>query len=183
MTRRLAAAACVAAALVGLAACGDTPPPPSASELQAITLPSPAPPPNSTSDAGPCALLTGAEVGQTTGVTVVQSSRVGGGCIWQGRSDGTLPVADLQVLGDRDGDISRVYAEARGAAAASGEVRPVDGLGDSAFAASGPAPTVWWQQDGAVYGLSIMLPPGQGTADGPAAALDLARLASSRIGG
>ncbi|QDQ97010.1 hypothetical protein [Tomitella fengzijianii] len=166
-----------------VAGCSDAPAPPSDAELEAITLPSPRPPPNASSDAGPCALLTGAEITQQTGATIDRTSRVAGGCVWQGLSDGTLPVVDLEVRSNGDGDVMRVYGEVERSARQGGEVQDIDGLGERAFTTSVSAPTVWWVQNGAVYGLSVMLPPGEGTRSGPTAALDLARLASSRIEG
>ncbi|WP_182345721.1 hypothetical protein [Tomitella gaofuii] len=183
MTRTGVLVSAVLVAGAVLAGCSDTPAPPSDAQLEAITLPSPELPPNSDSDSGPCALLTGDEITQKTGVAIVRTSQVAGGCVWQGDAGGTLPVVDLEVKNDGDGDIMRVYGEVERTAQQSGEVQDIDGLGERAFTTSVSAPTVWWVQNGSVYGLSMMLPPGQGTHSGPTAALDLARLASSRIEG
>ena len=172
-----AVAVCAAALLAG---CSNTPPPPSAAALEAVTLPAPHPAPNAHSDSGACELLTAAEIRSQTRVEITRSSNVAGGCIWEGEQGGTLPVVNLQVRPDRDGDITRVYEDVRAEAADSGEVQQIDGLGQRAFATGAGAPTVWWQQGGHVYGLSILLPPTM-SGNASTAALDLARLASSRI--
>ncbi|MDN5759217.1 MAG: hypothetical protein L0H59_11920 [Tomitella sp.] len=173
-----------AAVLVGvaLAGCAGHAPPPTNAELQQITLPSPVLPPNASSQAGTCGLLTGAEVRQETGVSVDRTSVVADGCIWQGFSDGSQPIVDIRVIGDRDGNITRVYNEVRSNAEDSGPVRQIDGIGDRAFATDTAAPTVWWAQAGQVYGLSIMVTQDASQGDQATAALDLARLAASRIG-
>ena len=89
---------------------------------------------------------------------------------------------ELGLAGD-DGDVARVYGDMLATAQAAGEVRAVDGIGDRAFETDSAAPTVRWVQGGNVYGLSILLPPSAGRSDPAATALQLARLASSRIEG
>lgn len=172
-----------AVAGVVLAGCSDMPPEPSASELSGITLPTSVLPPNAHNDSGPCALLTGAEIAQETGAQVDRTSQVAGGCVWQGDDGGTRPIVNLRVLDDLDGDIMRVYGDTERNAAESGPVRGIDGLGERAFTTSGAAPTVWWVQGGHVYGLSILSSAAVSGDAGATAALDLARLASSRVEG
>lgn len=176
----LGAAAAAGAVLAG---CSDTPPEPSASELSAITLPTSELPPNVHSDSGPCALLTGAEITQETGAQVDRTSEVAGGCVWQGDDGGTRPIVNLRVLDDLDGDIMRVYGDTKRDAAEAGPVREIDGLGERAFTTASAAPTVWWVQGGHVYGLSVLSSAAASGDAGATAALDLARLASSRVEG
>lgn len=174
----------LAAAGVLLAGCSGNPPAPSEAEVEAISIPSPRSTPNASSSSGACGLLTDGEIEQATGAAIDRTSALVRGCVWQeSGAGGVQPVIDISVKGDIDGAISRVYDEVLAGQQQSGDTRRIDGLGDRAFTTVSGAPAVWWTQSGHVYGLSVLLPPSQIHGDASTVALDLARLASSRIEG